>query len=346
MPLDLSSRYRDYTNEHRSPSPPPPQQQAHSSSQHAPDLPDVDASFSLDNLLRTGEASRLRRRRAIRLGHNPTSSIAAPSSPHRQQELQEQQHRQQEQLQSLHPLVFNHPRPRLLPSVISRAPSYYPPQMSRSPLRTQYWNVPNSPEAHPNTPPYNGGTHWAGGWTASAGVAWSDVASGVDDVNSHEDENTNSELSDLAGISVEVLKIREEEQDGQVFIIRCGASSSSVSKPLSNTAQDNTSVGRFRPSVLPLYSTPSPPSSPTTSSSSQNGCGTILHRHVSHRSRQQIWFSTHAAEPFTLAPLDVEYFPPELNTSGIYFLDKSCGCIKEGIACTVWYVQFDDTNDS
>jgi len=115
---------------------------------------------------------------------------------------------------------------------------------------------------------------------------------------------------------------QEEQPDEYVYTLVCGA----------ETVNYDSGEGPFKPSILPLY--PPTASSSRTEIKKSTGCGTVIHLRTAPRPRVGMW-SAHGSSSSAVVPLDASYFEAR---EAAKFSRNSCGCVKEGVGCAVWYV--------
>ncbi|KAI0758139.1 hypothetical protein C8Q74DRAFT_1373179 [Fomes fomentarius] len=235
----------------------------------SPQPTDADDSIVLADLVRTGEASRLRRRGAMRIDHPgraPATGMPAsgPSSY----------------------------APPVRPIVIepSRTPS---PELNAEPGVDEYT--------------YNGGMwrDWdAGAAAAAAGRAQGRSAEGVQ--------------------AVEILS--QSTQAGQAFILCCGGEETVI--------VESAPPRRFEPSLFPGSPSPSTSSSFRSTNKSirrTNGCGALVHVRAYAQRPRGVWMAKEEASE-TVVGLDSSYCDhPSMDK----MLKSACGCIREGIGCSV-----------
>lgn len=121
----------------------------------------------------------------------------------------------------------------------------------------------------------------------------------------------------------------DKDSEEYCYTLVCGAP---------DTRYEPGPVSPFKPSVLPLY----PPSSSSSSSKGllnqdeprTTGCGAILHLGAAPRPRLGMWAARSPATS-SVVPLDASYFD---TSEAAKFTRNACGCVKEGIGCAVWYV--------
>ncbi|KAI0832853.1 hypothetical protein BC628DRAFT_1529185 [Trametes gibbosa] len=233
-----------------------------------PQPTDADDSIVLADLVRTGEASRLRRRGAMRLDHGATTTRAP------------------------------------LASGSTTAPNIYAPP-SR-PIVIEPSRTP-SPEL---TADDNG----ADEYTYSAGPAWR----GIDPTPAREPPRPEGVQT------VEILS--ESVQAGQSYILYCGGDEGMLS---------DDEEGRpppFQPSPFPIM--PSAGSTSRLAGKSirkTNGCGTLVHVRAYPQRPRGVWMAKEEASE-TVVGLDAQYCD---HSAMDKMLRSACGCIREGIGCSV-----------
>jgi hypothetical protein len=115
---------------------------------------------------------------------------------------------------------------------------------------------------------------------------------------------------------------QEEQPDEYVYTLVCGAESVNY----------DSSEGPFKPSILPLY--PPTASSSRCEAKQSTGCGSLIHLRAAPRPRVGMW-SAHGCSSSAVVALDAGYFE---TREAAKFSRNTCGCIKEGVGCAVWYV--------
>lgn len=278
MPVTFSSR------------PPRP-----SSSPLEPVITDADDTIVLSDLVRSGEASRLRRRGAIRDGtlssHRQSSSM--PSTT-----------------------VFSPP-----------APAYTAP-----PSQTLF--RPLSPV-------------WRNEFQDSREP---DLQGADDDAYQYDDDDENGEwqwgrmqgaVDSAANVERDVrrqaleadIRIEDSDQSSGSFILLCGGELPPDSQDLaSHHTSSNNNKPRRRPSA---FCPSSPPQRPPRLRAT-NGCGTIIHISGIPRRRHGVWIARGAATS-DVVPMPTAYFD---CTAVAKMMKSACGCVREGVGCSVWYVAF------
>ena len=264
-----------------------------------PQLTDADDSIVLSDLVRTGEASRLRRRGAMRIEHRGPRPLLTGSPP--------------------------------LPASMSRFAPPPPPQPAARTLVL--------PPSRPSSPPWDFNTVWEpntlstpaaaeGGDTAAFGLDWGS-GWGAEGSGWAPAENTGEAISMQTDFEEDRREIRHEESEKE-YVLICGGED--ISCPVKGSAQP------FQPSILPTARHKSPRSPSSTSSTSppartSNGCGTIIHmRAVPHR-RRGVWQgAAHTAPTDVVVSLDASYFERGVVAR---MLRSACGCVREGIGCAV-----------
>ena len=131
--------------------------------------------------------------------------------------------------------------------------------------------------------------------------------------------------------AVEILS--ESTQAGQAFVLYCGGEDSSV-------VEEDEPPRRFEPTLFP-----GSPSSPSKSAPARthgkavrrsNGCGALVHVRAYPQRPRGVWMAKEDAAE-TVVGLDPAYCDhPSMDK----MLKSACGCIREGIGCSVWYVSF------
>ncbi|KAI1795056.1 hypothetical protein LXA43DRAFT_882252 [Ganoderma leucocontextum] len=244
-----------------------------------PQPTDADDSIVLADLVRTGEASRLRRRGAMRLDHNPGAAGRPPPPP---------------------------------PSgTAGPGPSSYAP-----PVRPIIIEPSRTPSPEPGADEY----------TYSAGPVWRDWEGGG--LARPPPQGRGAE-----GVqAVEILS--ETTQAGQGYVLHCGGEDASIEDD-----DEEDRPRRFEPSLFPdLSSLSSPPSRPSSSSRAlgrfvrkTNGCGALVHVCAHPQRPRGVWMAKEDAAE-TVVGLDSAYCDhPAMDK----MLKSACGCIREGIGCSV-----------
>lgn len=239
-----------------------------------PQPTDADDSIVLADLVRTGEASRLRRRGAMRLDHGPTAPTRVP-----------------------------------LPSASTAGPSSYAP--SARPIIIEPSRTP-SPELNADD---NGGDEY----TYTAGPAWR----GVDAFPSRDSGRAEGVQT------VEILS--ENIQAGQSYILYCGGEDAALSDD-----EEDERPPPFQPSLFPIM----PPAGGRSSRPQRksirrtNGCGALVHVRAYPQRPRGVWMAKEEASE-TVVGLDAQYCD---HSSMDKMLKSACGCIREGIGCSVWCV--------
>lgn len=114
----------------------------------------------------------------------------------------------------------------------------------------------------------------------------------------------------------------EEQADEAMYTLVCGVESYGPCE-----------LEPFAPSILPLYPPPQDAREEMTSKRS-TGCGSVVHMRASPRPRVGLWSACGPASD-VVVPLDADYFDGKEVGRRVR---ASCGCLKEGIGCAVWYV--------
>ncbi|PIL37567.1 hypothetical protein GSI_01261 [Ganoderma sinense ZZ0214-1] len=265
-----------------------------------PQPTDADDSIVLADLVRTGEASRLRRRGAMRLDHNPGGAARAPPPP-------------------LPPLSNSNSNNG------SAGPSSYAP-----PARPIIIEPSRTPSPEPEPEP------GADEYTYTVGPVWRDWEGQAPPVG----QGRGAE-----GVqAVEILS--ETTQAGQAYVLYCGGEEMACCEDDDEEAPPR----RFEPSLFPASPLPAPshsasrtPSSSSAPSRAQgtskaarktNGCGALVHVRAYPQRPRGFWMAKEDAAE-TVVGLDPAYCDhPAMDK----MLKSACGCIREGIGCSVWYV--------
>lgn len=255
-----------------------------------PQPTDADDSIVLADLVRTGEASRLRRRGAMRLDHNPGEGRRPPPPP-------------------------------LDPPGGSAGPSSYAP-----PVRPIIIEPSRTPSPEPGADEY----------TYSAGPVWRDWEGGGGGLG----------RPPLQGRGVEGMQaveiLSETNQAGQAYALYCGGEDA-----CGRDDDEEEPPRRFEPSLFPDLSTPSSLGSPSSAQSKSmrktktNGCGALVHVRAYPQRPRGVWMAKEDAAE-TVVGLDPAYCDhPAMDK----MLKSACGCIREGIGCSVWYVSLPFCSD-
>ncbi|KAI0638613.1 hypothetical protein C8Q77DRAFT_1047833 [Trametes polyzona] len=260
-------RHSDYN-----PRPPLVPRRRSSVAPQGPQPTDADDSIVLADLVRTGEASRLRRRGAMRLDHGPTATTTrAP-----------------------------------LTSGATAGPSYvYAP-----PARPIIIEPSRTPSPEPNVDDTAGDEY-----TYSAGPAWR----GMDTLSGRESGRTEGVQT------VEILS--ESIQAGQSYVLYCGGEDLDVSD------DEDERPPAVQPSPFPIMPSASSSSSRTGGKSIHrtNGCGALVHVRAYPQRPRGVWMAKEDASE-TVVSLDAQYCD---HSAMDKMLKSACGCIREGIGCSV-----------
>ncbi|KAI8989841.1 hypothetical protein BD414DRAFT_439182 [Trametes punicea] len=234
-----------------------------------PQPTDADDSIVLADLVRTGEASRLRRRGAMRLDHGHANAARAP-------------------LVNATPAGSSGHAAPTRPIVI---------EPSRTP----------SPELNPDDD--SGGDEY----TYSAGPAWRDWDTSVGREGRAEGMQT-----------VEILS--ENVQAGQSYALYCGGEEATL-----RDDQDERPAA-FEPSLFPVMPSANGSSrSERKSVQRTNGCGALVHVRAYPQRSRGVWMAKEEASEAVVG-LDAQYCDhPAMDK----MLKSACGCIREGIGCSV-----------
>lgn len=251
----------------------------------APQATNADDSIVLSDLVRTGEASRLRRRGAMRIDHAGIPPRPAPS------------------------VIPTIPEPR--PSTWGRVPDGW-----RAPTPPWSTTDPNGLEDEYINP--------TGEWRDYAedsrpNISFGDPSGGVTIQTDEASRNNNSNAPEDEGPFVLYCGGEEEEQPEFV----------------------PSSTGPFEPSLFPLFR--SSPASQSTRATTQttrktNGCGAIVHMRAFPQRSRGVWVGKEEASEVVVG-LDASYFERSVV---VKMMRSSCGCIREGIGCAVWYVHINE----
>ena len=129
---------------------------------------------------------------------------------------------------------------------------------------------------------------------------------------------------------------RSGEDDGEDFrfTLFCGGENSEPEFEV-----DDRSWISYEPPLLPLYpSTSTAAAIPSSSaharrrSKRSNGCGALLHMHAAPRKRLGVWTAKSEASTAVVG-MDPMYFD---RTAVAKIVRSACGCIREGVGCTIW----------
>ncbi|TFK94858.1 hypothetical protein K466DRAFT_534991 [Polyporus arcularius HHB13444] len=230
-----------------------------------PQPTDADDSIVLADLVRTGEASRLRRRGAM---HRPAPPADGGPAP-----------RPSSYAPPVRPIIIEP----------SRTPS---PELNAESAADEYT--------------YTSGPLMWRDWEGTGRVP----GRGVDGVQ-----------------AVEILS--ESTQAGQAFVLYCGGEDTS--------AAAEELPRRFQPALFPGSSSPRLPSSGSPSRAHgkaarrTNGCGAVVHVRAYPQRPRGVWMAKEDAAE-TVVGLDPAYCDhPSMDK----MLKSACGCIREGIGCSV-----------
>lgn len=263
------------------------------SSSPEPAFTNADDSIVLSDLVRSGEASRLRRRGAIRDGplssHRQTSSMS--SAP-----------------------VFSPPAPTFT-ATASR--SLFRPlspvwrndfQESRDP---DFQGVDDDVYQYDDDEDANG--EWQWGRTQGA----------MDSAGNVEREGRRQALE-------ADIRLEDTDHSSGSFILLCGAEIAPDAQDLSSHFASTSNAPRRKPSVFcPVSPAQRPPRPRRT-----NGCGAIVHLSGIPRRRHGVWIARGAATPDVVS-MPTSYFD---CTAVAKMMKSACGCVREGVGCSVWYV--------
>ncbi|KAI0371496.1 hypothetical protein BV20DRAFT_1016905 [Pilatotrama ljubarskyi] len=256
-------RHSDY-----SPRPPPAPRRRSSMVPQGPQPTDADDSIVLADLVRTGEASRLRRRGAMRLDHGPAAAARAPLPP-------------------------------------TAGPSSYAP-----PARPIVIEPSRTPSPEPNADDSGGDEY-----TYTAGPVWR----GWDTTSDQEPGRVEG------GQAVEILS--ESIQAGRSYALYCGGEESLLSD------EEEERPRPFEPSLFPIMTSARSSSSKPQSKSLRrmNGCGALVHLRAYPQRPRGVWMAKEEATEIVVG-LDARYCDhPAMDK----MLRSACGCIREGIGCSV-----------
>ncbi|KAI9060946.1 hypothetical protein FKP32DRAFT_1631946 [Trametes sanguinea] len=234
-----------------------------------PQPTDADDSIVLADLVRSGEASRLRRRGAMRLDHGPATAARVP-----------------------------------LVNASAAGPSAYAPPAR--PIVIEPSRTP-SPELNADE---NGGDEY----TYSAGPVWRGW------------DTTPSQEGRAEGLqTVEILN--ESIQAGQSFTLFCGGDEMVLSD------DEDEPPRPFVPSIFPITSPAGTSRSKPVGKSIRrsNGCGALVHVRAYPQRPRGVWMAKEDASE-TVVGLEAQYCDhPAMDR----MLKSACGCIREGIGCSV-----------
>ncbi|KAH9854918.1 hypothetical protein C2E23DRAFT_725385 [Lenzites betulinus] len=235
-----------------------------------PQATDADDSIVLADLVRTGEASRLRRRGAMRLDHGATTTARAP-----------------------------------LAGASTAPPNSFIVIPPARPIIIEPSRTP-SPEPNPDD--------GADEYTYSAGPVWR----GVEPTPAREPARPER------GQTVEILS--ESIQAGQSFILYCGGDEGEFSD------EEEERPPAFQPSPFPLMRSAGSSSRPLGKSIRRsNGCGALVHVRAYPQRPRGVWMAKEEASK-TVVGLDAQYCD---HSAMDKMLRSACGCIREGIGCSV-----------
>ena len=256
-----------------------------------PQPTEADDSIVLADLVRTGEASRLRRRGAMRLDHNPGGGATrAPPPP---------------------------PLPPPSNTNGAAGPSSYAP-----PVRPIIIEPSRTPSPEPGADEY----------TYTAGPVWRDWEGGGGRPLPLPLQGPGRAAEGVQAVEI----LSETNQAGQAYVLYCGGEDACCEDD-----DEEEPPRRFEPSLFPAYSAPSSSISPCPSSSSRaqgkaarktNGCGALVHARAYPQRPRGVWMAKEDAAE-TVVGLDPAYCDhPAMDK----MLKSACGCIREGIGCSVW----------
>ena len=272
-----------------------------------PAITDADDSIVLSDIVRTGEASRLRRRGAIRDPPSSSTHRALPSM-------------------SIPPPSTN-PTARAFPAEPlspprAQVPGTPPPQWYS--YRPAAWA-----DADAAADPYSGqylddDDDEAGG--ASGEWVWARRASG--------------EGADLNGsretLEAEV-RLEDSDQAAGSYMLFCGGDLPDSDFDYEHNhdydydhdhpahpAPPRRRASAFGPAPAPARRGPKPRRT--------NGCGALVHTVALPRRRHGVWIARGTAGP-AVGPMDAEYFDCKAVAK---MMQSACGCIREGVGCRVW----------
>lgn len=262
-------RHSDYN-----PRPPVAPRRRSSVAPQGPEPTDADDSIVLADLVRTGEASRLRRRGAMRLDHGPAAATRTP-----------------------------------LAGANTAGPSTYAP-----PARPIIIEPSRTPSPELNADDGEGDEY-----TYSAGPVWR----GVDSFPAREPGRAEGVQT------VEILS--ENIQAGQSYALYCGGEDAALSDD-----EEDERPPSFQPSLFPIMPSTGRPSSRSHSKSIRrtNGCGALVHVRAYPQRPRGVWMAKEDASE-TVVSLDAQYCD---HSAMDKMLKSACGCIREGIGCSVWCV--------
>jgi hypothetical protein len=120
-------------------------------------------------------------------------------------------------------------------------------------------------------------------------------------------------------------RVGEEETKFSLF---CGGEVSDLDEDF-----DDRPCTPFVPSPLPAYpASSSLTSRPYRKKKRTNGCGALLHMNATPRLRQGLWSAKGEASSAVIN-MEPYYFDKE---SVAKIVRSACGCVREGVGCTVW----------
>lgn len=322
MPLQYRSE-RPRSPSHAPNNPPPSSPNPYSSSviprQSSPtplgtvQLADADDSIVLSDLLRSGEASRLRRRGALRLERASLDAPRVDPRPARRRVM------------SLSPSLHPGGQFPALPSPRTWVPA--PPPIA-SPIL-----VPPSPST---MAPRNGDA------TFPRRHHHNDVDDDDDDdgevYGEGDDDRFTPSWEQVDSSPTDEVFVPHPEPDPDLYnhVLFCGGEDPGPS------SWWETDATPYEPSPLP-WSSPSRPSVPVgrsprykchpsrALSPRTNGCGAVVHLRAWRRERCSVWVGKDAASN-AVVPMDVSYF----ETPGVRVVRSPCGCVREGVGCAIW----------
>lgn len=128
------------------------------------------------------------------------------------------------------------------------------------------------------------------------------------------------------------IRLEESDQSSGSFILLCGAELPPDSQELPSRHASSSNVSHRRTSAFCPASPPQRPSRPRRT----NGCGAIVHLSGIPRRRHGVWIARGAATP-DVVPMPTTYFD---CTAVAKMMKSACGCVREGVGCSVWYVDW------
>ncbi|KAL4243756.1 hypothetical protein ABKN59_010483 [Abortiporus biennis] len=306
---------------------PPPQREG-------PEIRDVDDSIVLSDLVRTGEASRLRRRGAMRLDNNHTHHRSTSSSS------TSNLNPSSNALLNSYPINMVRQQPLSSIPVRPSTPPWALPTNSANTSSTSAAGLDDFGDPDPYLAPVNpADTEWRDwinvnlgpGAEGSLGSSSSTVTGGIAEVGQGTIPNNNT-----------------TDKDEKSFVLFCGGSSLDGSESEDDDDDDyfcptQRKKKRFEQSLFPTCCPSSshhthtrkhhisrPSKRPRPSSS--NGCGAVLHFRAYPQKTRGVWVAKEEANTEVVIGMDPKYFDRDVVAK---MMKSACGCVREGIGCSV-----------